>query len=66
MIAQTRGFALADIDQAFCTGSSMMPQKKNADFLELTRGAAAIFGANFTGMGLILKGLPISQDVNRD
>ena len=64
MISQTRGFSLANIDQAFCTGSSMMPQKKNADFLELTRGAAAIFGANFTGMGLILKGLPTSY--NRD
>jgi len=64
MIAQTRGFALVDVDQAFCTGSSMMPQKKNADFLELTRGAAAVFGANFTGMGLVLKGLPTSY--NRD
>ncbi len=64
LIAQTRGFAHVDVDQAFCTGSSMMPQKKNADFLELARGAAAIFGANFIGMGLILKGLPTSY--NRD
>ena len=64
MIGQTKGFSLVDIDQAFCTGSSMMPQKKNADFAELARGAAAVFGANFTGMGLILKGLPTSY--NRD
>ncbi len=64
MIAQIKGLALVDIDQAFCTGSSMMPQKKNADFVELARGASAIFGANFTGMGLLLKGLPTSY--NRD
>lgn len=64
MIAQTRASALMDIDEAFCTGSSMMPQKKNADFLELARGASAVFGANFTGMGLLLKGLPTSY--NRD
>jgi argininosuccinate lyase len=64
MIGQMKGVSLVDIDQAFCTGSSMMPQKKNADFAELARGAAAVFGANFTGMGLILKGLPTSY--NRD
>ncbi len=64
MIGQLKGVSLVDMDQAFCTGSSMMPQKKNADFAELARGAAAIFGANFTGMGLILKGLPTSY--NRD
>ena len=64
MIGQLNGVSLVDMDQAFCTGSSMMPQKKNADFAELARGAAAIFGANFTGMGLILKGLPTSY--NRD
>ncbi len=64
MIGQTRGFRLVDVDQAFCTGSSMMPQKKNADFLELLRGSAAEFGSNFTGMGLVLKGLPTSY--NRD
>lgn len=64
MIGQTKGLGLVDVDEAFCTGSSMMPQKKNADFLELARGCAAVFGANFTGMGLVLKGLPTSY--NRD
>ena len=64
LIGQTKGFRLVDVDQAFCTGSSMMPQKKNADFLELLRGSAAEFGSNFTGMGLVLKGLPTSY--NRD
>ena len=37
MIAQTKGFSTADLDEAFCTGSSMMPQKKNADAAELAR-----------------------------
>ena len=64
MIGQTRGFMTVDMDQAFCTGSSMMPQKKNADFAELVRGAASVFTANFTGMTTILKGLPTSY--NRD
>ena len=64
MIAQTRGFATVDIDEAFCTGSSMMPQKKNADFVELSRGVAGSFIGNFMGFVSVLKGLPTSY--NRD
>lgn len=64
MIGQTKGFALVDVDEAFCTGSSMMPQKKNADFLELARGAAGVFAGNFMGFLATLKGLPTSY--NRD
>ncbi len=64
MIGQLRGVSLADIDESLCTGSSMMPQKKNADFVELARGAVSILGGNFTGMSLLLKGLPTSY--NRD
>jgi argininosuccinate lyase len=64
MIAQTKGVGLADIDESLCTGSSMMPQKKNADFVELARGAVAVLGSNFNGMALLLKGLPTSY--NRD
>lgn len=64
MIGQTKGYFLVDIDQAFCTGSSMMPQKKNADFAELTRGASGVFAANFLGLLTTLKGLPTSY--NRD
>jgi len=64
MIGQLKGVGLVDIDESLCTGSSMMPQKKNADFAELTRGAVSIFGGNFTGMSLLLKGLPTSY--NRD
>ena len=64
MLGQTGPFSLIDVDQQFCTGSSMMPQKKNADFLELTRGAAAVLGGNFAGITILLKGLPTSY--NRD
>lgn len=64
MIAQTKGFAVVDIDEAFCTGSSMMPQKKNADFVELMRGASGVFISNLTGFLVTLKALPTSY--NRD
>lgn len=64
MIAQTKGFETLDIDESLCTGSSMMPQKKNADFVELARGSAGIFLANFMGLASTLKGLPTSY--NRD
>lgn len=64
MIGQTKGFMTVDMDQTFCTGSSMMPQKKNADFAELVRGAAGVFTGNLAGMSAVLKGLPTSY--NRD
>jgi argininosuccinate lyase len=64
MLGQTKGFGFIDVDQSFCTGSSMMPQKKNADFLELLRGASGVFAANATGLFTVLKGLPTSY--NRD
>jgi argininosuccinate lyase len=64
LLAQLRGAKLIEIDEAFCTGSSMMPQKKNADFLELARGADGVFFSNFVGILSVLKGLPTSY--NRD
>ncbi len=64
LIGQTRGFRLVDLDESFCTGSSMMPQKKNADVLELSRGAMGVFMANFMGFLTVVKGLPTSY--NRD
>jgi argininosuccinate lyase len=64
LIAQLRGSKLIEIDEAFCTGSSMMPQKKNADFLELVRGASGVFFGNFIGTLSTVKGLPTSY--NRD
>ncbi|MBI4352549.1 MAG: argininosuccinate lyase [Candidatus Omnitrophica bacterium] len=64
MLRQLNGVSLIEVDQAFCTGSSMMPQKRNADFVELLRGAAGIFAGNFFGLVTTLKGLPTSY--NRD
>lgn len=64
MIWQTRGSRLVDIDETLCTGSSMMPQKKNADFVELARGASGVFIGNMVGFITTLKGLPTSY--NRD
>ncbi len=64
MIAQVRGAALIEMDEAFCTGSSMMPQKKNADFAELARSSVGVFAGNLTGFLMTLKGLPTSY--NRD
>lgn len=64
MIGQVRGWALVEMDESYCTGSSMMPQKKNADFAELARSAVGVFAGNMTGFLLTLKGLPTSY--NRD
>lgn len=56
------GFIL--IDDAFCTGSSIMPHKKNPDVLELVRGTSARFPARLMEVSLLLKGLPLTY--NRD
>ncbi len=53
-----------ELPDALCTGSSMMPQKKNPDVLELMRGkSAGVIAAEF-GLATLLKGLPSSY--NRD
>ena len=57
-------FDFVQIDQAYCTGSSLMPQKRNADVLELIRGkTGAVYGA-LMAMLAILKGQPSTY--NRD
>ena len=55
---------LVDIDEAFCTGSSIMPQKKNPDVPELIRGKSASAIGALTSMLVMLKGLPLTY--NRD
>ncbi|NQU95214.1 MAG: argininosuccinate lyase [Candidatus Omnitrophica bacterium] len=60
----TKEFDLIEIDERFCTGSSLMPQKKNPDVLELIRGKTSqIYGSLVSVLGM-LKGLPLSY--NRD
>jgi len=57
-------FNFIDIDEAFCTGSSIMPQKKNPDVLELIRGSAGKLYGNLMSALVLMKGLPLSY--NRD
>jgi argininosuccinate lyase len=60
----TREFNFADIDWALCTGSSIMPHKKNPDVLELIRGETATLYGNLNGILVLMKGLPLTY--NRD
>jgi argininosuccinate lyase len=60
----TREFGWAEIDDAYATGSSIMPQKKNADVAELARGKAGRLIGGLAGLLTTLKGLPLAY--NRD
>jgi argininosuccinate lyase len=64
IIYSTTEFGFLALSDAFCTSSSMMPQKKNADTLELIRGKSATVIGHLTGMLTLLKGLPLAY--NRD
>ncbi|HEX8169348.1 MAG TPA: argininosuccinate lyase [Thermoanaerobaculia bacterium] len=54
--------AYAELPDALATGSSRMPQKKNPDVLELTRGHAARAIGELTGFLALLKGLPLAYN----
>jgi argininosuccinate lyase len=60
----TDEFGFATLDDAFATGSSMLPQKKNPDVAELARGKTGRLVGNLTGLLVTLKGLPLAY--NRD
>ncbi len=55
-------FGFVRLDDGYSTGSSLMPQKKNPDTLELTRGKAGRLVGHLTGLLTTLKGLPSSYD----
>jgi argininosuccinate lyase len=57
-------FGFVHLADEYATGSSMLPQKKNADIAELARGKAGRVIGNLTGLLATLKGLPLSY--NRD
>jgi argininosuccinate lyase len=57
-------FGWAEIDDAYATGSSIMPQKKNPDVAELARGKAGRLIGGLAGLLATLKGLPLAY--NRD
>jgi argininosuccinate lyase len=60
----SKQFSWVVLDDGYATGSSIMPQKKNADIAELTRGRSARLIATLNGMLVALKGLPFAY--NRD
>jgi argininosuccinate lyase len=64
IIQSTAEFGFLELADAYCTSSSMMPQKKNADTLELIRGKSATALAQLVGMMTLVKGLPLAY--NRD
>jgi len=57
-------FGFIELPDRFCTGSSMMPQKKNPDVLELVRGKTGRVYGDLLALLTLLKGLPLSY--NRD
>ncbi len=60
----TEEFGFARLDDAYATGSSMLPQKKNPDIAELARGKAGRLIGHLAGFLATLKGLPLAY--NRD
>ncbi|XP_067864261.1 argininosuccinate lyase-like [Heptranchias perlo] len=58
IIYNTKEFGFITLSDAYSTGSSLMPQKKNADSLELIRGKAGRVFGQFSGFLMSLKGLP--------
>ena len=60
----TKEFGYVTLDDAYSTGSSIMPQKKNPDIAELARGKAGRVVGDLTGLLTTLKGLPLAY--NRD
>ena len=61
-------FKFIEIDDAYCTGSSIMPQKKNADIAELVRGKTGRAYGNLVAILTVLKGLPLAynKDMQED
>jgi len=64
IIYNTNEFSFIELKDEFCTGSSIMPQKKNPDILELIRGKSAIVVGNLMQFEVLQKSLPTSY--NRD
>ncbi len=62
------GYRFVSIGEAYSTGSSLMPQKRNPDSLELTRGKAGRLIGDLVGLLAVLKGLPstYNKDIQED
>ena len=62
IIYSSPGFGYVELADAYTTGSSLMPQKKNPDALELIRGKAARVLGKVTSLLALVKGLPLAYD----
>ncbi len=62
IVWSSREFGFVQIDDAYATGSSLMPQKRNPDSLELMRGKGGRLIGHLTGLLTTLKGLPSTYD----
>jgi argininosuccinate lyase len=62
IIYSSPAFGFVELADAYATGSSLMPQKKNPDALELIRGKTATVLGRLTGMLALIKGLPLAYD----
>jgi argininosuccinate lyase len=60
IIYNSQEFAFFDIDDSFCTGSSIMPQKKNPDMAELVRGKTGRVYGGLISLLTVMKGTPLS------
>ncbi|RDU35946.1 argininosuccinate lyase [Neobacillus piezotolerans] len=68
IIWSSQEFRFVELDDSFCTGSSIMPQKKNPDVPELLRGKTGRVYGNLVGLLTVLKGLPLAynKDLQED
>jgi argininosuccinate lyase len=68
IIWSSREFGFVQLDEAYATGSSLMPQKRNPDSLELMRGKSGRITGHLVGMLTTLKGLPsaYNKDLQED
>jgi argininosuccinate lyase len=68
IIFSTEEFGFADLPEAYTTGSSLMPQKRNPDGLELARGLSARLLGELTAAVAMLKGIPsgYNKDLQED
>ncbi len=62
ILFSTQEFGFLRLPEAYSTGSSAMPQKKNPDLLELTRGRAGRVIGNATALMIAVKGLPLAYN----
>ncbi|MCF6411763.1 argininosuccinate lyase [Pseudalkalibacillus salsuginis] len=68
VIWSSQEFRFIELDDSFCTGSSIMPQKKNPDVPELLRAKTGRTYGNLMGLLTVLKGLPLAynKDMQED